>query len=504
LEDAFKSQIELLLNQVDNLVGCQLDTLKDILIKNCASSKVPKHKPIEVWSPLTESVDEEWKVIFINSDDSPENQTTTDLIIEKLTSKDITSQSINMKTLNGKVVYRTALICKSFHDAPQVLKEKNKKQIVLTKNSLVNSITHAFMFTGLGEQYDKMGIGLYKAIPSFRDSMDHCFNYIKESFGFDLKTVLFTEKGITRSPQKSGFDLRAMLGKEDQSPNIDENPINRILYAHTSILILQYALGKLLMTWGIRPAYLIGHSLGEYAAACIADVLSIEDAIYLVVKRAQMIEESINEGRMLAVSLSSEKMKALLTEMKMEQHISISLVNSPQSVVVSGSLEDINTMEKILAKKQILYRLLRALRGFHSHMLDPIRNKLLELFGSVKFRKNKIPYVSNVTGDWITGEQCTDPDYWVRHTCSTVHFAKGIETLLKHDITHLIEVGPGNSLCSFVAQNPLISSKRNLTVLPTMTGIFNVDDDDFFFKKMLARIWTSGGEILHMKDNKQV
>lgn len=495
LEDVFKNQIELLTNQISDAVGCQLNTLKNKWMNKNLLPKVHAHSQIEVWSSFDENVAEGWKMIFIHSVDSLENPTITDAIIKKIASKGITPQRRNEIKLDGKPIHRIALICKSFRDAKQVLTNKNKKQIIQNKKNLSNSATYAFMFTGLGEQYEMMGIGLYQAEPSFRDTMDHCFKYIKDSFGFDLKNVIFTENNINRSPQKSGFDLRAMLRKEEQSSNIDEKPINRILYAHTSILILQFALGKLLMTWGIKPAYLIGHSLGEYAAACFADVLSIEDAIYLVVKRAEIIEKSINDGRMLAVSLSSVKMKVLLIEIKMEETISISLVNSPQSVVVSGSLEAINKMEIILTEKQISYRLLRSLRGFHSHMFDPIRDNLLELFSSVKFRKNKIPYVSNVTGDWITVAQCIDPDYWVRHTCSTVQFAQGIETLLKYDLTHLIEVGPGNSLCSFIAQNPLILTKHDLTVLPTMTGLFNKDDDDFFFKKMLARIWADGGEI---------
>ena len=501
LEEVFKSQIESLINQIMDSVTNQLDILKAKWIYNTVKPNIPINNQITVWSPFVENDTREWKIICASSDASFEKSTVVDGVIKKLTAESIPSKPDSITKDNERFIHRMALICKNLQDAPQIVNENIKKNILRPKNSILNYITTAFMFTGLGEQYEKMGLGLYHMIPGFKDDLDYCFNYIKSNFGFDLKEILFSEKEAIKKQSNNGFDLRAMLGREKQHPNIDKKSINRTLYAHTSILILQYALGRLLMAYGIKPDYLIGHSLGEYSAACFANVLSIEDAIYLVVKRAEIIEKLVPEGRMLAISLSSEKMKTLLVEMNIENDISISLVNSSQSVVVSGDIENINMLERILEGKQILYRQLRSLRGFHSHMLHPIRKNLKELFNKIKFRENEIPYISNVTGDWITKEQCTDPDYWVNHTCSTVEFEKGIETLFNKDLTHLIEIGPGNSLCSFIAQNPITISKHFLAVLPTMRGVYGNDDDDFFLKKMLARIWSDGANIFNTNNN---
>lgn len=501
LEDFFKNQIESSINQIMDSVTNQLDILKNKWINNTVEPNISMNNQIMVWSPFVENDIREWKVICVSSEASFEKSNIVDKLIKELTIGSISSIPDPITRDNERFIHRMALICKDLQDAPQIINENIQKNILRPKNGLSNCVTTAFMFTGLGEQYEKMGIGLYHMIPGFRDDLDYCFNYVKSSFGFDLKEILFSEKEVIKKQPNNGFDLRAMLGREEQRSNLDEKPINRTLYAHTSILIIQFALGKLLMTYGIKPDYLIGHSLGEYSAACLANVLSIEDAIYLVVKRAEIIEELVPEGRMLAISLSSEKMKSLLVEMEIENDISISLVNSPQSIVVSGGVENINILERILEEKQILYRQLRSLRGFHSHMLHSIRKNLKELFNNIKFRENKIPYISNVTGEWITKEQCTDPDYWVNHTCSTVEFEKGIETLFDKDLTHLIEIGPGNSLCSFIAQNPKTISKHLLAVMPTMRGVYGNDDDDFFLKKMLARIWTDGANIFNMNNN---
>lgn len=501
LEDFFKSQMDSLINQIMDSVTNQLGILKSKWINNTIKPSKPMSNQIEVWSPFIENNTREWQVICVNSNVSFEKSITIDELKKKLTIGSISPKPDSRTKYNENSIHRMALICKKLQDAPQIVNDNIKKYILRPKNGALNNITTAFMFTGLGEQYEKMGIGLYNTIHGFKDDLDYCFNYIKSSFGFDLKEILFSEKEVVKKQPNRGFDLRAMLGREEQRPNIDKKSINRTLYAHTSILIIQYALGKLLMAYGVKPDYLIGHSLGEYSAACFANVLSIEDAIYLVVKRAEIIEELVPEGRMLAISLSSEKMKSLLVEMNIENDISISLVNSPQSVVVSGGIENINMLERILDEKQILYRQLRSLRGFHSHMLYPIKEKLKELFKNIKFRENEIPYISNVTGGWITKEQCTDPDYWVNHTCSTVEFEKGIESLFDKDLTHLIEIGPGNSLSSFIAQNPRTISKRFMAVLPTMRGVYGNDDDDFFLKKMLARIWTDGANIFDINNN---
>lgn len=500
LENVFKEQIDYLVNQITDCATNQLDVIKTKLVRNKSKQHISIDRKIEVWNPFGENNTNEWKVICANSDVPFHFPVTTKKIINIILSDNIPLKPSYKTRSNEIPIHRMAIVCKSIDDARHIINDNSKKNILLPKRSKSNSVITAFMFTGLGEQYEKMGIGLYQKIPSFRRDLDYCFDYIKSNLGFDLKKILFSENGVAKKQPTNRFDLRAMLGREGLSTNADINSINRTLYAHTSILIIQYALCKLIMSYGIKPEYLIGHSLGEYSAACIADVMSIEEAIYLVVKRAEIIEKLVLEGRMLAVSLSSENMKSLLKEMKMKDKVSISLINSPQSVVVSGSIEFISIIEKMLEDKEILYRQLRSLRGFHSHMLNPIRKNLRELFVNVKFSNNSIPYISNVTGEWITKDQCTDPEYWVNHTCRTVEFEKGVGTLFNKSLTHLIEIGPGNSLCSFIAQNPVTTSKPFLSVMPTMRSVYGNDDDDYFFKKLLAQLWVDGANIFNINN----
>jgi len=492
IEQVFSGQIMSMTDQISEAVQQQLNLLKSKWIKDHQNTSASVEVSIDFWEPIQSENEEEWRILLVDSNVPLEDVSLVELLQEKI-------ENDNMRVPDSPGAgsdssHRMAALCTDIQDISRVFSKNLKRQILKPKRSFNDAFECAFMFTGLGEQYEKMGQGLYNSISSFREDMDYCFEYIESNFGFDLKEVMFNDDEVEEKVS-GGFDLREMLGCGTSCSNVGDVPINRILYAHTSILIIQYSLGRLLMRYGLKPSMLIGHSLGEYSAACFSGVLTIEQAMYLIVNRARIIEDFVPEGRMLAVSISSNNMKEILAESEMEGSISLSLVNSPQSIVVSGAIDECERLGKILEEKEIMHRQLRSVRGFHSHMLDPVKTKLLELFSNVEFKSSSIPYVSNVNAQWITSEQCTNPSYWVDHTCKTVLFEQGMETLLVNSITHLFEVGPGNSLCSFVAQNGMTSGNSSLSFSPSLSGVYSSEDDDFFFKKLLAKTWVEGGKV---------
>jgi acyl transferase domain-containing protein len=248
-------------------------------------------------------------------------------------------------------------------------------------------------------------------------------------------------------------------------------------------------LAQLLISWGIRPQAMIGYSIGEYVAATLAEVLSLEEGLTLIARRAQMIHK-LPSGAMLAVPLSQSSISSLLGD-----RLSLSAVNGASMSVVAGETDAIKALEQQLTTKGLACRRLETSHAFHSHMMNSIASELSELVKTFNLQAPKIPYVSNVTGTWITAAEATNPDYWVKHLCQPVLFAPGIQELWKKDYPILLELGPGQTLGSFALQcienNPAVSK----TVLPSLRYSYDRKPDIAFLLKTLGRLWLAGLEI---------
>ncbi len=238
--------------------------------------------------------------------------------------------------------------------------------------------------------------------------------------------------------------------------------------------------------WGVRPSAMLGYSLGEYVAACLSGVLSLDDALLLVARRAQLIEQ-LPHGAMLAVALSETDAQPYIDE-----QINLAVINGPAISVLAGPVTAIEQLEARLHDKEIACRRVETTHAFHSSMLETIQEELTSLVSNMTLRVPQIPYISNVTGTWITAEQATNPAYWAQHMCQTVRFSDGVSHLLQETEHLLLEVGAGQSLCSFVKMHPACDRECMLLVFNTLPMPYEQRSDAAYMLAVLGKLWLQG------------
>lgn len=384
--------------------------------------------------------------------------------------------------------HRRALVCSNVEDAAQALEVHDPKR-VMTSAEPARHLPVAFMFPGVGDHYVGMGCALYHTEPVFRQWVDNCAELLAPELSLDLRDVLYPQLDADVSrpvAANNGSALRRMLGRENRG---DESPLQQTRLAQPAVFVIEYALAQLLMTWGIQPHAVIGYSLGEYVAACLAGVLSLADALHLVAQRAQLIQ-ALEPGAMLAVTLSEAEIQPYLTP-----DVAIAGILTPSACVVSGPVKVIGSLRHQLEAEKVVYRLLPTSHAFHSPMMQPIVDKFAAVLDTVTLNPPQIPYLSNLTGMWITDAEATDPAYWTRHLCQTVRFAAGLEQLLRDQNQLLLEVGPGSALGSFVKQHPAFSNDQQLLVLSTLPYLYDNQPADVAMLNTLGKLWLAGAPI---------
>ncbi len=313
-----------------------------------------------------------------------------------------------------------------------------------------------FMFPGQGAQHVNMGLDLYRREVVFREQVDHCCELLKPHLDFDLRDVIY--------PSDS-----------------EDERLKQTHVTQPALFVIEYALARLWMSWGVNPSAMIGHSIGEYVAACLAGVFSLEDALALVALRGKLMQ-ALPEGAMLSVALGEDELREM-----MGPQVSLAAVNGPSLSVVSGSHEAIAEFEARLSEKNVEFRRLVTSHAFHSQMMEPIVAEFTARVGSVKLNAPKIPYVSNLTGSWIKSSEVTEPGYWARHLRETVRFADGARTLLSDSI--MLEVGPGRSLCSIVKT---IDREIAINSLPSASEQKSASES---LMAAVAKLWLAGVPI---------
>jgi malonyl CoA-acyl carrier protein transacylase/thioesterase domain-containing protein len=319
------------------------------------------------------------------------------------------------------------------------------------------------MFPGLGAQYTDMGLDLYQTYPLFREAMDHCFE-ILNSLGYDLKKRIF-------------------LSRSDRSykSNIDEFDI-----AQLALFVFEYALAKLLVSWGIKPQAMIGYSFGEYAAACLSGVLTPTDALKLIVIRGKYIDK-IPPGAMVSIPLQAEQLKTILSRFP---QLSLAIDNGP-SCIAAGPLSDVIVFEEAMKKEKRMCIRIQGVRALHAKMMDPILAEFTaaaskEITPGVPM----IPYISNVTGGWITAADAADPAYWARHLNHTVKFSDGIQQLMKLENAVFLEIGPGRDLSNLLVRH--IEGKPGFKTLDLVKGAGQDRPDNYVLLNRLGKLWLWG------------
>ena len=392
--------------------------------------------------------------------------------------------------------HRLALVSPNREDAVATLAEFNPRRILMhTRTPGEKSIV--FMFPGVGEHYINMAYDLYRREPVFREHLDRCCDILQPLLKKDLRDILFVEKlRKDRKPgeNKTNIDFKKLLNREEQPLSEEEKLLSQTIYSQTSVFVVEYALAQLIMSWGIRPYAMIGYSIGEYAAACLSGVFSLEDALFLVAGRARLIH-GIETGAMTAISLPEDEIKQHLSGINSQ--IAVAAVNAPDLCIVSGKLADIEALEQVLQACKAVFRRLKTFQAFHSPMMEAVRKELTALFKKVTCQTPAIPYISNVTGTWVKAEEVTRPGYWVEHTVSPIRFSDGISKLLKTSCNFFLEIGPGNSLCGFAAQHH--EAKKDSTVDRFVLASLPKESENIsaeaFLLRALGKLWAAGLEI---------
>jgi acyl transferase domain-containing protein/thioesterase domain-containing protein/acyl carrier protein len=359
--------------------------------------------------------------------------------------------------------FRRALVATDAVSAAAQL-EAADAQRVSTGRAVREPISTVFLFPGGGAQYAGMGADLYAKEPVYREAVDACLSVVQPLLRVDLRRLLFPP----------GDEL-AESSKQLESPSL----------ALPALFAVEYALAMLLQSWGVVPAALIGHSAGEYAAACISGVFTMPEAISLVALRG-MLFEKLPRGAMLSVALPEEQVRT-----RLGSELSLAAVNGPSLCVASGPLNAIAQLESQLAADEIEHARIHIDVAAHSSMLEPILSEFERFCRPIALQKPKIPVVSNLTGTWITDAEATDPAYWVRHLRNTVRFDQGARTLLASGSRALLEVGPGRTLASLCRQQP----KKAAVVATALRHPNEAACDVTFLKEAMGRLWAAGIEI---------
>ena len=311
-----------------------------------------------------------------------------------------------------------------------------------------------FMFPGQGAQHLGMARGLYESEPAFRAAFDACAEAFTRELGRDLREVVFG----------------------------DEEALAQTAFTQPALFTVEYAMAELWRAYGIEPAAMIGHSIGEYVAACVAGVIGRDDAVALVAERARLMQ-SLPAGAMMMVHLPEAAVAPYLSD-----QVSLAAVNGPQMCVLSGTAEAIAEVEGRLEQACIDTRRLHTSHAFHSSMMDPVLDRFRAKLRTVRLHAPAISYLSNVTGTWITPEEATDPDYWVRHLRGTVRFGDGLSALLEDDGRALLEVGPGQVLTTLARRSFDLGSRA----VPSARHAQDSRSDAATFLNALGSLWALG------------
>lgn len=356
---------------------------------------------------------------------------------------------------------RSFLIANSTEDAAEKLISLKVKS---TKSSVLKSVPEeiGFLFPGQGAQYLQMGKTLYDNEKVYREAVDKCAELLMEDLKLDIRDIIY--------PKNNSVEAEELL-KDTR-------------LTQPSLFVTEYALSQLWMSWGIKPTFLCGHSIGEFAAAHLAGILSLKDALHIVAVRGKLISE-LPGGSMLIVRVPVEELKKLLPDT-----LSIAAINSNQFCVASGTKEDIAAFNQELDAKEIPNKLLNTSHAFHSFMMDPILDTFKSELEKIKLNIPRLPIISTVSGTWLTDTEATNPMYWVNHLKNTVRFADAMDTAFELEDYVLLEVGPGQTLTTLARQQAVGK------IIPAFTSLtFPKDETDNEYSTVLTalgELWIRG------------
>lgn len=403
-----------------------------------------------------------WQLLTLSAKSEPALQQATSNLLAYLQvhpDANLADVAYTLQVGRKAFAHRRFVVCKDANDAVATLATLPPQRVFTRHGERERPV--AFLLPGQGPQYEGMGRELYAREPVFRDCIDQCAR------------ILATH-GLP--------DLAARFGTVDSQGAPQQAELSQpVLFA------FEYALGQLWRSWGVQPEAYLGHSMGEYVAATLAGVFELPDALRVIARREQLLQR-LPEGTILTVLLRGEEQLPGLPD-----GVAVTAFNAPGLYSISGPHEGIAALEVDLQRSQILHNRLPVSRISHGSMVDPVVDAFRELIAQVPLRAPQTPYLSNVTGTWITAEQATSPDYWVRHLREPVQFSQGLTQLLKGSSPWiLVEVGPGRTLASLVHQHEGGSEQVVIASLPQSQASQSEAEQ---LLQALGRLWAAGGRV---------
>lgn len=375
----------------------------------------------------------------------------------------LADSAYTLRTGRKRFEHRAVAVARDAACAVEALAQRAAPSFV-SGNVLSDQPTVTFLFPGQGAQHVNMGRELYDNEPVFRQVFDRCCDYLLKRHQLDLRSLVFA----------------AAADEAEATQQLAQTALTQ-----PALFVMEYALAHYWLAKGLQPDALLGHSIGEYVAACLAGVFSLEDALHLVVARGQLIQ-STAPGAMLAVNLPSEQLQRFTLA------CDLAAVNAPDWGVLAGTPYAIEAIERELNDRGVPVRRLHVSHAFHSALLEPVLSDFRALLCRIERQPPRIPFISNVTGQWITAEEACSVDYWVRHLRSTVLFDQGLQTLLTKPDRVLLEVGPGDTLSRLARRQPQLGERPVLTSqCHPREPISNLDQLAY----CLAGLWVAGIEL---------
>ncbi len=347
------------------------------------------------------------------------------------------------------------------------------------------------LLPGIGDQYVGMGRELYAAFPVFRAEVDRCAEILRPLLGHDIRDILWPKhRNWTPAQASQGLDLKRMLaGNTQPADDDDSRRLNEITSLQPALFTIEFAMAKLWMDLAGEPKAIVAHSMGEYVAACLSGVFSLEDSLRLIVRRTQLVAD-LPPAKMLAVTLQEAELLPLLPG-----DLSIALINGPALCVVAGPPSSVDDFAGMLDARGVTHRLVRNTHAFHSRMLTPITRAFADEVRSVRTSAPRIPFTSNVTGGWINAAEATDPEYWARHLSHTARFSDALGTLWKMEAPVLLEAGPGRTLGVLASQHPDRPGTHAGLPIASIRHHYESQNDVEVFLNALGRLWLTGAEV---------
>ncbi|QWF82464.1 non-ribosomal peptide synthetase/type I polyketide synthase [Amycolatopsis sp. CA-230715] len=366
--------------------------------------------------------------------------------------------AFSLQTTRTALPHRRVVLCSSAEDAAEAIENRDPQRVLSRQAGDAPEV--AWLFPGQGTQYPAMGRDLYRDEPVFRAGVDECAELLRPHLGLDLRDVLYAEDGGDR--------------------------IERTELAQPALFTVEYALAKTLESWCGKPKAMLGHSVGEVVAACLAGVFTLPDALHMVAVRGKLMQQQPS-GAMLTVALSEDDLREVLVP-----SVEIAAINAPGQCAVAGTHDAIDEFAELLRERGIDFGRLHTSHAFHTAMMDPAVAPLTEALSRIPLSAPAIPFLSNRSGDWITAAQATDPAYWAGQVRDPVRFHACLRKLAADPGTVLLEAGPGHTLGSLSRMDPDL---RGHVLVNAMRAPAEEHSDTRFLLDAVGRLWLTGVEV---------